>query len=71
MPWVGFEPTIPAFQRAKTIHALDRAASVIGAKLIIFINPLFAKYSTTSQVIRSEKGVFEKSKIDFLLNTSC
>jgi hypothetical protein len=26
---VGFEPTVPAFERAKTIHALDRAASVI------------------------------------------
>jgi hypothetical protein len=32
MPWVGFEPTIPAFERAKTFHALDRAANVIGEK---------------------------------------
>jgi hypothetical protein len=30
MPWVGFEPTIPEFERAKTVHALDRAAIVIG-----------------------------------------
>jgi hypothetical protein len=30
MPWVGFEPMIPAFERAKTVHALDRAATVIG-----------------------------------------
>jgi hypothetical protein len=30
MPWVGFEPTIPAFERAKTVHALDAAATVIG-----------------------------------------
>jgi hypothetical protein len=30
MPWVGFEPTIPAFERAKTFHALDRVATVIG-----------------------------------------
>jgi hypothetical protein len=30
MPRVGFEPTIPAFERAKTVHALDRAATVIG-----------------------------------------
>jgi hypothetical protein len=29
MPCVRFEPTIPAFERAKTVHALDRAASVI------------------------------------------
>jgi hypothetical protein len=30
MPRVRFEPTIPAFERAKTVHALDRAATVIG-----------------------------------------
>jgi hypothetical protein len=27
---VGFEPTIPVFERAKTVHAFDRAAAVIG-----------------------------------------
>jgi hypothetical protein len=31
MPQVGFELTIPAFERAKTVHALDRAATVIGS----------------------------------------
>jgi hypothetical protein len=30
MPWVGFEHTIPMFERAKTVHALDRVATVIG-----------------------------------------
>jgi hypothetical protein len=30
MPRVGFEPKIPAFERAKTDYALDRAATVIG-----------------------------------------
>jgi hypothetical protein len=30
MTWVGLEPTIPVFLRAKTVHALDRAATVIG-----------------------------------------
>jgi hypothetical protein len=30
MSLVKFEPTIPVFERAKTIHALDRAATVIG-----------------------------------------
>jgi hypothetical protein len=29
MPRVGFEPTIPVFERAKTFYALDRAATVI------------------------------------------
>jgi hypothetical protein len=28
----GFEPTTPVFERAKTIHALDRAATVFGPK---------------------------------------
>jgi hypothetical protein len=27
---VGIEPTIPVFERAKTVHALDCAATVIG-----------------------------------------
>jgi hypothetical protein len=31
MPWVGFEHTIPALDRAKTLHVSDRAATVIGA----------------------------------------
>jgi hypothetical protein len=30
MPYVGFEPTIPASERAKTVHALDRSATVTG-----------------------------------------
>jgi hypothetical protein len=30
MPAVGFEPTIPVFERAKTAHTWDRAATLIG-----------------------------------------
>jgi hypothetical protein len=30
MPRVGFEPMVPASERAKTVHALDRAATVTG-----------------------------------------
>jgi hypothetical protein len=30
MSRVGFEPTTPVFERAKTVHAWDRAATVIG-----------------------------------------
>jgi hypothetical protein len=32
MPGVGFDPMIPVFKRAKTVHALDRAATVIGRR---------------------------------------
>jgi hypothetical protein len=31
MPRLGFEPTTPMFERAKTVYALDRVATVIGA----------------------------------------
>jgi hypothetical protein len=30
MPRVGLEATIPVFERAKTVHALDRTATVTG-----------------------------------------
>jgi hypothetical protein len=30
MPRMEFEPTTPAFERAKTVHSLDRKAIVIG-----------------------------------------
>jgi hypothetical protein len=39
MPQVGFEPTIPVFKQAKTVHILDGAATVIGT----------AKYSNSIQ----------------------
>jgi hypothetical protein len=29
-PLVGFEPTIPVFERVKTVHVSDRAANAIG-----------------------------------------
>jgi hypothetical protein len=35
MPLAGFEPTIPVFKRAKTFHALDRAATVIVDLLLL------------------------------------
>jgi hypothetical protein len=36
MPSVGFEPTFPAFELAKTVQALDRASSNAG---IVGSNP--------------------------------
>jgi hypothetical protein len=30
MPWMGFEATIPVYERAKTVQALDRSATVTG-----------------------------------------
>jgi hypothetical protein len=33
MPRVGFEPTIPVFERAKTVRTLDGGATVIGTEI--------------------------------------
>jgi hypothetical protein len=40
MPRMGFEPTIPVFERAKSVHALDREATVIGQNV-------FTKYKSS------------------------
>jgi hypothetical protein len=37
MPRVGFERKIPVFEQAKTIHSLDRAATVIGKPTHLFM----------------------------------
>jgi hypothetical protein len=37
MPQVGSEPTIPVFERAKKVHALDRTSTVIGSLFIYTI----------------------------------
>jgi hypothetical protein len=40
MPQVGFEPTIPVFERMKTVHALYRMATgytkLLGANTVIY-----------------------------------
>jgi hypothetical protein len=36
MLWVGFEPRIPELEWKKTVHALDRAATVIDNEQITF-----------------------------------
>jgi hypothetical protein len=37
MPREGFEPTTPVFERAKTVHALDREVTVNGSQFTLFI----------------------------------
>jgi hypothetical protein len=34
MPRVRFEPMTPVFERAKTVHPLDRATTVIGFRAV-------------------------------------
>jgi hypothetical protein len=38
MPRMGFEPTIPVFERAKTVHIFERASTVIGTFLTDYTN---------------------------------
>jgi hypothetical protein len=33
MPSLGFEAMIPAFERAQTVHALDRAATAMASRV--------------------------------------
>jgi hypothetical protein len=61
VPLVGFEPTIPVFERAKTVHDLDRAATLIGScvnytaknKLLLGLygNKIWFMDSTTACII--------------------
>jgi hypothetical protein len=38
MPWVAFDPTVPVSERARTVHALDRSATVTGKLYIASYN---------------------------------
>jgi hypothetical protein len=59
MLFVRFEPTIPAFERAKTVHALDRPATVTG--LYINIVPLI----TIAKNIFVCKNIFRFCLIEY------
>jgi hypothetical protein len=66
MPQVEFEPTISVLERAKTVRALDRAATAIGcykiqAKYHIGHNPLsgFATKASISEI--GSHFIFERN----------
>jgi hypothetical protein len=48
MPCVGFEPTIPASERAKTVDALDRSATGTGFPIITPTDDSSSKCISTS-----------------------
>jgi hypothetical protein len=41
MPRLGFEPTIPVFERSKTVHVLDREAIVTGIVFLMLFKIVF------------------------------
>jgi hypothetical protein len=47
MPWVGFKPTIPVFERAKTVHALDQCSQPLSdrAPINYFFYKTRARYN--------------------------
>jgi hypothetical protein len=50
MPQVGFEPTVQVFERAKTVHALDRAATVIGHIIIYWSKRVISSLSSPHEI---------------------
>jgi hypothetical protein len=54
MPCAGFEPTIPASEQAKTVHASDRSATVTGVP-IIYLHLFIGLYKdSVSKLVKSE-----------------
>jgi hypothetical protein len=56
---VGFEPTIPVFERAKIVHVSDRAATVIGTLSLFLTN-----YALHHEVVWG-KGCIDPRFLDF------
>jgi hypothetical protein len=55
---MGFEPTTPAFERAKTVHALDRGATLIGDDA----NLLSENMSSVREITEAQKSPISRGK---------
>jgi hypothetical protein len=77
MPGVGFKPTTPEFERTKTVHALDSAATVIGPTVFISINyePQgvlhFSVWILTTQHSMTTNFLFKIFFLNLLLFKNC
>jgi hypothetical protein len=47
MPPVGFQPTISVLERATTVHALERAATVIGRMSLVSVRKRDIRHSVS------------------------
>jgi hypothetical protein len=66
---VGFEPTITESERAKTVHALDRAATVTGRTTVPVITSQKTQYNGCK--LRRNRGKLQQnSGQDATLNLS-
>jgi hypothetical protein len=73
MPLAGFEPTFPAFERAKTVHDLDRAATVIGGRCNYVLIKIICYYYMgikTTEVLIVAKDTFGKFGLKSSLSLS-
>jgi hypothetical protein len=56
----GFEPTIPVFEQAKAVHALDRAATVTGSYCILTHETLFFSSNVIGSTVSRTTRLFIK-----------
>jgi hypothetical protein len=66
MPQVGFKPTIPVFERAKSFLALDSAATVIG-ECVTYYGTIFQPYIETVKFVSSH-GIIEQKTVSLVKN---
>jgi hypothetical protein len=72
MPRVGFEPTIPAFERAKAVHASDRAVTAIGP-LQAYIRKIFLRSARSAclafcSILKMETAYCSETSIKWYLS---
>jgi hypothetical protein len=60
LPRVRFETIIPAFERAKRVHALDRSATVIASlsQLFYYCSPIYVYISQTVFSLHAFRAIF-------------
>jgi hypothetical protein len=64
---VGFEPTIPVFERAKTVYALDRAATVMGSmKVHRSQKTLLLMHSCAAQILNHSLRLLRQAQVRYL-----
>jgi hypothetical protein len=68
MSWAGFEPTIPASKRAKTVNALDRAATVTGRVDMLVINNFWREELVKKGKVLSRIRFKETSTKEYVMN---
>jgi uncharacterized protein (DUF305 family) len=65
---VGFEPTIPVFEQAKTVRALDRAATVNGITTTTTTTPTTTTTNTTTTTAAAAAAAAANYNINFISN---